>query len=127
MLHSIFTPDLPGSVKLSSLSINTRPANEVMYQAGAYIFRKGLIEGVRRDCGGTFVGQEGVGSRKRQFLAGGPSLASPMRPRSASNSPARSNSPCPRWIRVTAPFRRGGQEDSSLATSELALDYGREC
>ncbi len=38
------SPDLPGSKRLGSFSITTRPANEVFYQAGAMIFRSGLVK-----------------------------------------------------------------------------------
>ena len=44
MLQFDNSTDLPGSVRLSQFSINTRPANEVMYQAGAFLFRKGLLK-----------------------------------------------------------------------------------
>jgi hypothetical protein len=44
MLQFDYSPGLPGATKLSNFSINTRPANEVMYQAGAVLFRKGLLK-----------------------------------------------------------------------------------
>ncbi len=123
MLQFDFTPDLPGSVKLSSLSINTRPANEVMYQAGAYIFRKGLLKA-------SDVTVVEPLSDKRVLAPGSTSswladhawlpYAAAVRKQLTGNV----EQPLPALDQVTAFFDEAGKKIIS-STGELALDYGR--
>ena len=123
MLQFDLTPDLPGSVRLSSLSINTRPANEVMFQAGAYIFRKGLLKA--SDV--TVV--EPLSDKKvlapasaSSWLAEHPWLfyAAAVR----KQFTGKVEKPLPALDRVAALFDEAGKKIIS-STGELALDYGR--
>jgi hypothetical protein len=123
MLQFDFTPDLPGSVKLSSLSINTRPANEVMYQAGAYIFRKGLLKA--SDV--TVV--EPLSDRK--VLAPGSASSwlaeHPWLPYAAAvrkQLTGKVEKPLPALGQVAPLFDEAGKKIIS-STGELMLDYGR--
>jgi hypothetical protein len=123
MLQFDLTPDLPGSVKLSSLSINTRPANEVMYQAGAYIFRKGLL----KPSDVTVV--EPLSDKK--VLAPGSAsswLADhawlPYAVAVRKQFTGKVEQPLPALDKVTALFDEAGKKLIS-STGELALDYGR--
>ena len=123
MLQFDFTPDLPGSVRLSSLSINTRPANEVMYQAGAYIFRKGLLKA--SDV--TVV--EPLSDRK--VLAPGSASSwlaeHPWLPYAAAvrkQLTGKVEKPLPALGQVAPLFDEAGKKIIS-STGELMLDYGR--
>jgi hypothetical protein len=123
MLQFDFTPDLPGSVKLSSLSINTRPANEVMYQAGAYIFRKGLLKTsdvtVVEPLSDKRVLAPGSAS---SWLADHPWL--PYATAVRKQFTGKIERPLPALDQVAALFDETGKEIVS-STGELALDYGR--
>ena len=123
MLQFDLTPDLPGSVKLSSLSINTRPANEVMYQASAYIFRKGLL----KPSDVTVV--EPLSDRR--VLAPGSASSwladHPWIPYAAAvrkQFTGKVEQPLPVLDQVTGFFDEAGKKIIS-STGELALDYGR--
>jgi hypothetical protein len=123
MLQFDFTPDLPGSVKLSSLSINTRPANEVMYQAAAYIFRKGLLKAsdvtVVEPLSDKRVLAPGSAS---SWLADHPWL--PYATAVRKQFTGKVEQPLPVLDQVTALFDEAGKKIIS-STGELALDYGR--
>ncbi|MGH7739572.1 MAG: hypothetical protein ACREL1_05445, partial [bacterium] len=43
MLQFDYGPEKPGTVRISNFSLNTRVDNEPLYQAGALIFREGLL------------------------------------------------------------------------------------
>jgi hypothetical protein len=123
MLQFDFTPDLPGSVKLSSLSINTRPANEVMYQAGAYIFRKSLL----KPSDVTVV--EPLSDKKvlaptsaSSWLADHPWLPYAAAVRKQLTGTV--EKPLSALDQVAALFEEAGKKIVS-STGELALDYGR--
>jgi hypothetical protein len=123
MLQFDFTPELPGSVRLSSLSINTRPANEVMYQAGAYIFRKGLL----KPSDVTVV--EPLSDKKVLATASASSWLAehPWLPYAAAirkQFTGKVEKPLPALDRVAALFDEAGKKIVS-STGELALDYGR--
>jgi hypothetical protein len=123
MLQFDFTSDLPGSVKLSSLSINTRPANEVMYQAGAYIFRRGLL----KPSDVTVV--EPLSDKKVLAPASASSWLAehPWLPYAAAvrkQFTGKVEKPMPALDQVAALFDQAGKKIVS-STGELALDYGR--
>jgi hypothetical protein len=122
MLEFDFTPDLPGSVKISSLSINTRPANEVMYQAGAYIFRKGLLKAsevtVVEPLSDKYVLSAGSAS---SWLADHPWLPYAAAVRKQFTGTMEKSLPA--LDQVAGLFDEAGKKIIS-STGELALDYG---
>lgn len=44
MLQFAYAPELPGSKPMNNFDINSRPDNEALYQAGALIFRLGMLK-----------------------------------------------------------------------------------
>jgi hypothetical protein len=123
MLQFDFTPDLPGSVRLSSLSINTRPGNEVMYQAGAYIFRKGLLKASNVTVVEPLSDKNVLGPGSASFwLAEHPWL--PYAAAIRKQFTGKVEKPLPGLDRVAGFFDKAGKTIIS-STGELALDYGR--
>jgi hypothetical protein len=123
MLQFDFTPNLPGSVKLSSLSINTRPANEVIFQAGAYIFRKGLL----KPSDVTVV--EPLSDKKVLAPASASSWLAehawlPYVATVRKQFTGKNEKPLPALDQAAALFDNAGKKIVS-STGELALDYGK--
>jgi len=123
MLEFDLTPDLPGSVRLSSLSINTHPANEVMYQASAYIFRKGLLKASDVTVVAPLSDQQVLAAGSASsWLADHPWL--PYAAAVRKQFTGKAEKPLPALDQVADLFDETGKKIIS-STGELALDYGR--
>jgi hypothetical protein len=123
MLQFDFSPALPGSARLANFNINMRPANEVMYQAGAFIFRKGLL----KPSDVTVV--EPLSDAK--VLAPSSSstwlLDHPWLPYAAmvrKDFTGKTESPLPDLAKIT-PLYDAANKTIKSSTGELALDYGK--